>query len=84
MGGELGGERRVGWDRKGGRVGLGMGNRGRQGRDRQERKGRAGGEGGKRGIIAAPRIPTCRRLWQHPSVRHFCFSTAEARLFACS
>jgi hypothetical protein len=45
-GGELGGERRVGWDRKGGRVGLGMGNRGRQGRDRQERKGRAGGEGG--------------------------------------
>jgi hypothetical protein len=62
-GGELGGERRVGWDRKGGRVGLGMGNRGRQGRDRQERKGRAGGEGGKRGIIAAPRIPTCRRLW---------------------
>jgi hypothetical protein len=61
-GGELGGERRVGWDRKGGRVGLGMGNRGRQGRDRQERKGRAGGEGGKRGIIAAPRIPTCRRL----------------------
>jgi hypothetical protein len=63
-GGELGGERRVGWDRKGGRVRLGMGNRGRQGRDRQERKGRAGGEGRKRGIIAAPRIPTCRRLWR--------------------